>query len=107
MILIVPGLLITTSSSTVSLLVASVKFKTPATVDVTAPMFNFPQAALYEVGMLTVLAVEPSPINTISPDTGTEAPDPPPDDVDQVEVVFQFPFATAYLKLPTIIFPNT
>ena len=96
-----------TSSLTVKVLVLEVKFKIPATELASLPMVNLPQDAAYPVGMVTVLAVVVSAMNTISPETGTEAPELPPDVVDQVDVAFQLPEATAYLKLPTMIFPCT
>ena len=52
------------------------------------PIVRLPHAAAYPEGMVTIRFVEASPINTWSPETGIDAPDPPPLVEDQVEVRF-------------------
>jgi len=61
--------------------------------DTTPPIFNMAQAAFAVI--VTVRLVDPCLIYTMSPATGTDAPDAPPSDADQVDVAFQLPFATA------------
>lgn len=57
---------------------------------------RFVQAAL-----AVTVTVRPFSRKTLSPATGTEAPEAPPEVADHVEVLFQFPDATEYLSAAT------
>ena len=74
------------------------KLRIPLAVPVIVPIETDAHAALYPLGIVTVRLLAPSPTKTLSPATGTDAPDAPPEVADQVVVTFQFPFAMAYLE---------
>ena len=56
------------------------------------------KVTLAHAAFAVTVTVYPFSINTLSPATGTEAPDAPPDVPDQVEALFQLPDATEYLS---------
>jgi hypothetical protein len=49
---------------------------------------------IVEAVLTSSVTVQPPSIVTMSPDAGTDAPEPPPEVSDQVVVELQFPLAT-------------
>ena len=60
--------------------------------------FGSAASNVMEVQAASILTVTPNPPTryTLSPATGTDAPEEPPEDADQVDIEFQFPVATEY-----------
>ncbi len=73
----------------------TVRSSPPPLPIINVPFVAVPTVKFAQAASAVMVTVNPPSIKTLSPATGADAPDAPPEVVDQVAVEFQFPLLTA------------